>query len=76
MTAPAMRVAMGLRDYKAQHGKYPETLDSLVPNFIDGIPTDPFANRPFVYMTWANGYFLFLDPGPEAEIEDYDPEVH
>jgi hypothetical protein len=38
-----------LEIYKLKQGDYPPTLDSLVPDYYETIPLDPFVERPFIY---------------------------
>ncbi|MHC4200673.1 MAG: hypothetical protein ACYSU0_11830 [Planctomycetota bacterium] len=35
--------------YKSRHGKYPDKLGRLAPEFLDKLPPDPFTGKPFVY---------------------------
>ncbi len=39
-------VAIALRLYELDHGRRPETLDALVPDYLAAIPVDPFADPP------------------------------
>ncbi len=50
----------GLLSFDAANKKYPDTLDELVPKYIQEIPTDPATNEPFRYMVMdgAAGYIL------------------
>ena len=46
-------VALALRLYAVEHGgKYPATLDELVPDYLPAVPTDPFAagEKPLRYV--------------------------
>lgn len=45
----ALRLAVACRLYKMRHGQLPETLESLVPAFLDRVPRDPFDGKPFRY---------------------------
>jgi hypothetical protein len=35
--------------YRSKHGRYPDKLERLAPEFLKGIPPDPYTGRPFVY---------------------------
>lgn len=35
--------------YKREHGDFPETLEKLVPEFIEEVPNDPFDGKPIRY---------------------------
>jgi hypothetical protein len=41
--------------YKSRHGKYPDKLGRLAPEFLDKLPPDPFTGRPFVYRRKGEG---------------------
>src|SRR5262249_32717909 len=45
-TRGLVRLAVACVAYKAKHGKYPEKLADLVPQFIPEVPPDPFDGRP------------------------------
>jgi hypothetical protein len=58
------QTAFALAAYRADHGDYPETLDELVPKYVDEIPDDIFAEKPTpiryrregeAYMMWNVG---------------------
>ncbi|MHC4979567.1 MAG: hypothetical protein ACYTGT_11170 [Planctomycetota bacterium] len=40
---------LAIEGYRAEHGSYPATLESLIPEWIDQVPGDPFSVSPFVY---------------------------
>lgn len=40
------QLAIALTAYRAKNGKYPDHLDSLVPEFLPRIPEDPFDGQP------------------------------
>jgi type II secretory pathway pseudopilin PulG len=43
------RVAGALERYRLAHGQYPETLDALVPQFIEKLPHDIIGGQPLHY---------------------------
>ena len=45
----ATRLFLALRLYHLEHGKLPETLEELAPEYIDAMPQDPVNGKPFVY---------------------------
>jgi len=45
----ALRLVVACRLYEMRHGQLPETLESLVPAFLDRVPCDPFDGKPFRY---------------------------
>ncbi|MCA9100517.1 MAG: hypothetical protein KDA63_05165 [Planctomycetales bacterium] len=51
--------ALALALYRACHGEYPETLDLLVPEIMDDVPVDAFADGPLHYERRGEGYLLY-----------------
>jgi hypothetical protein len=45
----ALVVMLGLSAYKHDLQKYPDTLDSLTPEYLAEVPLDAFTQEPFVY---------------------------
>jgi len=45
----ALRLAVACRLYELREGQLPETLEFLVPTFLDRVPCDPFDGKPFRY---------------------------
>ena len=39
----ATRVGVAVTGYHFEHGRYPESLDALVPTYLDRLPADPFG---------------------------------
>jgi len=57
-TRQEIEAIFALSLYRAEHGTYPETLDALVPNFLDSIPVD-FWEEPLRYAREGVGYHLY-----------------
>ena len=53
------QVALALKLYKADHGRYPEALDALAPEFLDRVPLDPFTAQPLKYARDDGGFFVY-----------------
>jgi len=53
------QLALALELYRHDHGKYPETLDELVPTYFDALPADPFSGKPFIYRLDENEFWLY-----------------
>ena len=49
------RVACALERYRLAHGEYPESLDALVPQFIDHLPHDIINGQPLHYRRTDDG---------------------
>jgi hypothetical protein len=55
-----IRMAIALERYQREHARYPESLDQLVPKWIDEIPLDIFTSRDTItYRRTENGYLLY-----------------
>jgi hypothetical protein len=54
-----LRVACALERYRLAHGHYPDKLDALIPDFLDRVPNDLFADRPLQYRREETGYQLW-----------------
>jgi len=46
----ATQLLLALKIYKEQHGKLPESLSELVPEFFPQVPIDDFDGKPFRYL--------------------------
>ncbi len=53
--------ALAMRMYELDHGRRPETLDQLVPDYLPDVPDDPFSEtpRPIGYRPDANPPVLY-----------------
>jgi hypothetical protein len=56
-------IACALERYRLAHNEYPETLDALVPQFLDKIPADIIGGRPLHYRRAEKGKFLLYSVG-------------
>lgn len=43
------RLSVGLSRYRIANGRYPQSLDELVPDFLSQMPIDRYSGRPFGY---------------------------
>jgi hypothetical protein len=62
-----LRIDLALRAYRADHEKYPPTLESLVPQHLSEIPLDPFSNQPFVYRPATEDFVLYSVGGDAVD---------
>jgi hypothetical protein len=55
------RLATALEGYRVQHGAYPQSLEKLVPKYINEMPMDTFAGgkKPFRYESEGDSYLLY-----------------
>jgi hypothetical protein len=62
VTATQLLVALKL--YKMRHGRLPESLSGLVPEFFPQVPIDDFDGKPFRYLP---GRKLIYSVGPDLK---------
>ncbi len=54
-----LAVAFALAVYQREHGRYPKTLDALVPKYLPKVPGDLFSGKALVYRPTGTGYLLY-----------------
>jgi hypothetical protein len=60
-----LRVETALYRYHAAHGRYPDSLNTLTPEYLANVPTDPFGQgKPFKYRSGSGGFLLY-SVGPD-----------
>jgi hypothetical protein len=57
------QIVCALERYHLKHGEYPETLDTLVPQFIEKLPHDIIGGQPLHYRRTDSGKFLLYSVG-------------
>lgn len=50
---------LSIAAYHADHGRYPESLDALIPKYLDKIPRDQYVDQPVVYQRTDMGFRLY-----------------
>ncbi len=58
-TLELTRLGAAIAIYRAKHGNYPATLDSLVPEIVKSLPVDLYNKKPFIYKRTDDGYLLY-----------------
>ncbi|MGM0489880.1 MAG: hypothetical protein ACQESR_24385 [Planctomycetota bacterium] len=53
------RIMPAIGDYRAEHDEYPETLKTLVPNYLDVLPEDPYTDGPYRYRRTEAGCLIY-----------------
>ena len=67
------RVAVAIERFRFRHGKPPQTLDALAPEFLPEVPLDPFDGQPLRYRVDADEYAVYsigadlIDQGGQAQ---------
>lgn len=65
--------ACALERYRLDHGSYPPGLDTLVPAYLTGIPTEPTTGTPLHYRPADDGAFLLWTPNWKLQSLDGKP---
>jgi hypothetical protein len=66
--------AIALKRYQRRHGRLPETLEALVPEFCATVPRDPVNGQPLRYRRLPEGGFLLYSVGENGADDGGDPE--
>jgi hypothetical protein len=53
------RTGLACRVFKARTGRYPDSLDELVPGLVPAVPIDPFSGDPLVYRRDGEGFVVY-----------------
>ncbi|KPK61883.1 MAG: hypothetical protein AMK73_07440 [Planctomycetes bacterium SM23_32] len=66
----ATRALLALKAYKLEHGELPDSLDALVPDYVNAVPSDDFDGEPLRYsrekrVVYSVGRDLVDDGGVE-----------
>ena len=56
-------VVCALKRYRLAHGQYPETLDGLVPQYVEKLPHDIIGGQPLKYRRTDDGQFVLYSIG-------------
>ena len=64
--------AIGLKRYSLRHGRLPENLTALVPEFLSAIPVDYMDGQPIKYRLNADGSFTLYSVGEDGKDDGGD----
>lgn len=71
--------SLGLAEYRRAHGRYPDSLEDLVPAILPRVPIDYAGGKPLRYRRSGDDYVLYsiwsngIDDGGVDEPDDRDP---
>ncbi len=65
--------AIALKRFQLQHGKLPDALGELTPEFLPTVPIDPFDGKPLKYQPDPDGTYLLYSVGPDGKDDGGDP---
>jgi hypothetical protein len=54
-----LQIRAAIARYERRHGKLPETLDALCPEFLSKVPLDPFSGKPLRYRITKEGWLVW-----------------
>jgi hypothetical protein len=54
-----VHIAFALAAYQREHGRYPRSLDALVPRYLQRVPGDLFSGKALTYRPSGKGYLLY-----------------
>jgi len=55
----ATHTALAVERYRLTKGRLPQSLDNLVPTYLETIPTDPFDGENLKYRTLETGFVVY-----------------
>lgn len=64
-----LKIVCALQIYKERTGRYPETLEQLVPDIQKELPPDPFTGKDYKYRQ-EDGGFVVYSAGPNQKDDD------
>jgi hypothetical protein len=59
-------VALALERFRRDHGRWPDTLDALVPNYLSAVPNDPQDGKPLRFKHRPDGVIVYWI-GPDGK---------
>jgi hypothetical protein len=69
----AAGVLLALERYRLAHGRRPETLEALVPEYLPAIPRDPYVDAPLRYKRLDDGVVVY---GVGFDLHDNGGRLH
>jgi hypothetical protein len=64
--------AIALERHRLQHGRYPDSLEKLIPDFLSQAPQDPMDGRPLRYRLNPDGTFTLWSVGLDGKDDGGD----
>jgi len=66
-------IACALERFRLAEGRYPKTLDELVPKYLQAIPSDVVRGRPMLYENSGDDRFILRGVGPNQTDDGKKP---
>jgi hypothetical protein len=70
----AATAAVAVERFRLRHGRLPAKLKELVPEFLGGVPVDPFDGQPLRYRVEADGFTIYSVGTNQADDGALDDE--
>lgn len=67
--------AIALKRFQLKHGKLPEMLNELTPEFLATVPIDPYDGKPLCYQPYSDGTYLLYSVGEDGKDEGGNPTI-
>jgi hypothetical protein len=67
------RGALAVEAWRLEHGGWPDSLEQIVPEYLEEVPEDPFSGEPTRYVRTDTGVTLY-SVGPDGEDDGGIPE--
>jgi hypothetical protein len=64
--------ALALARYRLRTGKYPESLEALVPDFLAAVPLDLMSAKPLCYRLNSDGSYVLYSVGEDGQDDGGD----
>lgn len=78
-TARLNLVGAAMAVFRAEQGRWPEAPEELVPEYLEELPNDPFADAPLRYVKDGGGFVLYSvgpnlvdEQGVDSDIDEED----
>ncbi|MCI0379357.1 MAG: hypothetical protein L0215_17240 [Gemmataceae bacterium] len=66
-------LGVALERYRQKHGRWPDKLDALQPDFLGDVPPDPFDGQPLRYRKTKNGVVVYsIGPSKAMQGDRWD----
>ncbi|MBA4148172.1 MAG: hypothetical protein H0X66_08650 [Verrucomicrobia bacterium] len=65
--------AIALKRYRLKHGRYPQGLENLVPDYLSELPRDYFDGQTLRYKLQPDGNFLLYSVGEDLKDDGGEP---
>ena len=65
------KIHLALKIYRAKHGRFPDSLQQLVPEILPKVPVNPNTGKNFGYQAKTDGFIFFRNPNDSRSKVEY-----